>query len=370
MFFSFIFNLYIPQSVQSGRILPCITRSTRLGAHFAGSDKYSLGRTISQVLIFMSVGWLAGCEGSQSALDPAGRGAEQVAQLFWWLVAVNAVIWLFVIGLAIYATQIRPGAHRHRRAKLLIIGGGVIFPIVVLTTYLTYGLSLVPDLLAPAPRGSLQIAVSGEQWWWRVRYLPSSGEAVELANEIRLPVGKSVDLLLSSPDVIHSFWVPSLAGKVDMIPGRETRLTLEPTKTGVYRGACAEYCGMAHALMSLYVVVMEPDAFAAWLAHQAQPALPPQQALARRGWEVFMFQGCSACHTIRSTRADGKVGPDLTHVGSRISLGAGILPNKPEAFLRWIAHTADVKPGVHMPPFGMLPKEDLRALAVFLEGLK
>jgi cytochrome c oxidase subunit 2 len=228
----------------------------------------------------------------------------------------------------------------------------------------------VPDLLAPAPTGSLQIAVSGEQWWWRVRYPWRGGEAVVLANEIRLPVGEPVDLFLDSPDVIHSLWVPSLAGKMDLIPGRTNRLTLEATKAGLYRGACAEYCGTAHALMSLYVVAMEPDAFAAWLAHQAQPASAPQRALAKHGWALFMINGCSACHTIRGTAADGKVGPDLTHVGSRMSLGAGILPNESAAFLRWIAHTEDVKPGVHMPAFGMLPKEDLRALAVFLEGLE
>lgn len=340
------------------------------GLSRARNSRRSSHRSIGRVLAFTSTGWLAGCEGSQSALDPAGQGAEQIAQLFWWLAAVNAVIWLFVIGLAVYATRVQPKAHRHRKARLLIIGGGAIFPVLVLTAYLTYGLALLPELLAPAPTDSLQIAVSGEQWWWRVRYLSPGGEVVELANEIRLPVGKPVNLFLESPDVIHSFWIPSLAGKMDMIPGRVTRLTLKATKTGAYRGACAEYCGTAHALMSLYAVVMEPDAFAAWLAHQAQPASPPRQALAERGRELFMFHGCSACHTIRGTRADGKVGPDLTHVGSRVSLGAGILPNEPEAFLRWISHTEEVKPGVHMPAFGMLPRKDLHALAVFLEGLK
>ncbi|EDZ67570.1 cytochrome c oxidase subunit II [Nitrosococcus oceani] len=312
-----------------------------------------------------------GCEGPQSALNPAGRGAEQIAQLFWWLVAVNTLIWILVVGLAVYAAQLRPGAHPHRRAKLLIIGGGVIFPILVLTIYLTYGLSLMPALLKPADSDDLQIAVSGEQWWWRVRYLSSSGgEVIELANEIRLPLGESVNLLLDSPDVIHSFWVPSLTGKMDMIPGRISRLTLKATKVGVYHGVCAEYCGSAHALMKLDVVVMTPDAFAAWLAAQGQPAAVPQQALAARGQELFQFEGCSACHTIRGTAADGQVGPDLTHVGSRLSLGAGTLPNKPAAFLRWIAHTEKVKPGVHMPAFGMLPEKDLRALAMFLEGLQ
>ena len=143
-----------------------------------------------------------------------------------------------------------------------------------------------------------------------------------------------------------------------MIPGRTNRLVLEPTRTGVFRGVCAEYCGTSHALMSFYVVVLEQEDFAVWLAHQHAPAQPPTQPLAARGQELFLANGCGACHTVRGTPADGVVGPDLTHVGSRLSLGAGILPNDPEAFRRWIAHTEDVKPGVHMPAFGMLPPED------------
>lgn len=138
---------------------------------------------------------------------------------------------------------------------------------MVLAAYLTYGLALLPDLIEPAPEGSLKIAASGEQWWWRVRYLTPGGEAIELANEIRLPVGEPVELVLSSPDVIHSFWVPSLGGKMDMIPGRVTRMALEPTRTGVFRGACAEYCGTAHTLMNFYVVVQEEEEFTRWLEH-------------------------------------------------------------------------------------------------------
>lgn len=312
---------------------------------------------------------MLGCGGPQSTLDPAGRGAEQIAELFWWLVAVSIVIWLLVVGLAVYAGWLRPGVHHYRKANLLIIGGGAVFPTLALAVYLSYGLALMPGLLAPAPEDSLKITVSGEQWWWRVRYHPPSGEPVELANEIRLPVGEPVDLFLASPDVIHSFWIPSLTGKMDMVPGRVNRLTLEATKTGVYRGVCAEYCGTAHALMKFDVVVMEPKAFAAWLEHQARPASRPKK-MAARGQELFLIHGCSACHTVRGLPANGRVGPDLTHVGSRVSLGAGILPNDPTAFLRWVAHTEEVKPGVHMPEFGMLPKEDLQALAIFLEGLE
>jgi cytochrome c oxidase subunit II len=348
-----------------------VARATPLAAGVPGKVTWRRrGRDVCRWGVSTGALLLTGCSGPQSALDPAGRGAERIADLFWWMTAGSVLIWLAVIGLAFYAIRVRPEAHSRRQADLLIIGGGAIIPTVVLAGLLVYGLALMPDLLAPAPEGSLKIAVSGEQWWWRVRYLPPGGEAVELANEIRLPVGERVEFSLQSPDVIHSFWIPALGGKIDMIPGRVNRLTLEPTRTGVFRGACAEYCGTSHALMSFSVVVQEKEDFARWLEHQAAPAQPPAQPLAARGHELFLANGCGACHTVRGTPADGVLGPDLTHVGGRLSLGAGILPNDPDAFLRWITHTEGVKPGVLMPAFGMLPAEELQALAVYLEGLQ
>jgi cytochrome c oxidase subunit 2 len=315
---------------------------------------------------------LAGCGGPQSALAPAGRGAERIADLFWWMSAGAGLIWLAVVGLAIYTIHLEHEPHSLKGAKLLILGGGVILPTVVLAGLLAYSLPLLPALLAPAPEGSLKIAVSGEQWWWRVRYLPpgDNGGAIELANEIRLPVGERVEFQLESADVIHSFWIPSLGGKIDMIPGRRTRLILEPTRTGVFRGACAEYCGTSHALMNFDVVVLEKEEFARWLEHQRRPAQAPTAPLAARGHDLFLANGCGACHTIGGTAAVGRVGPDLTHVGSRLSLGAGILPNEPNDFLGWITHTDAVKPEVLMPSFGMLPPEELRALAAYLDGLE
>lgn len=312
---------------------------------------------------------LAGCGGPQSALEPAGHGAERIALLFWWMAAGAAVIWLIVVGLAFYAFRVQPGPHE-KKAALLIIGGGAAFPTVVLAVLLAFGLAEMPGLLAPAPEGSLKIAVTGEQFWWRVRYLPPGREPFELANEIRLPVGERVQLVLESPDVIHSFWVPSIAGKMDMIPGRVTRLALEPTRTGTFRGACAEYCGESHALMSFHVVVQEREAFARWMERQGAPARPPAGARAARGRELFLANGCGACHTVRGTPADGVVGPDLTHVGSRVSLGAGVLRNEPGGFRRWIAGPEHVKPGVLMPAFGMLPPGELQALAAWLEELE
>lgn len=309
-----------------------------------------------------------GCDGPQSAVNVAGTDAHRIADLFSGMVIGGTVIWLLVIGLAVYATRVRRGEHDPKLATWLIIGGGAVFPTFVLAGLLLYGLSLMPKLRMP-PEPELSIAVSGEQWWWRVRYSTPRGQ-VELANEIRLPVGRRTEFRLSSPDVVHSFWIPSLGGKMDMIPGRETLLTLEPTRTGRFRGTCAEYCGASHAFMSFPVVVMEPEAFEKWLAQQAAEAHSPDNPLARRGRNAFLANGCGACHTVRGTEADGRVGPDLTHVGSRLTLGAGRLPNEAPSFARWIGTTETVKPGVHMPSFGMLPEEEIRAIASYLEQLE
>lgn len=281
-----------------------------------------------------------------------------------------ALIWLAMVGITLYSVRARPEAQSRRRTALLIIVGGAVVPTVVLTALLVYGLALLPELLAPAPAGSLRIAVTGEQWWWRVRYVTPEGVAVELANEVHLPLGETTDFRLDSADVIHSFWIPSLGGKIDMFPGRTTRLSLQATRTGIFRGVCAEYCGTAHALMSFYAVVQERADFDRWLAHQAQPARIPTEPLAVRGQELFLGNGCGACHAVRGTAAKGVVGPDLTHVGSRQSIGGGILPNDPANFQRFISHTDVVKPGVTMPSFGMLPQENLQALAAYLAALK
>jgi cytochrome c oxidase subunit II len=286
------------------------------------------------------------------------------------MTAAAFFFWIAVISLTIWAVRTTPEGHNQRRAGLLIIGGGAVVPTIAVAVLAIYGLAPIPALLAPAPEGSLRITVSGEQWWWRVRYQPPGSEAVVLANEIRLPMGEAVEFHLESPDVIHSFWIPSLGGKIDMIPGRITRLTLTPTQTGVFRGACAEYCGTSHAFMNFDVVVEDKAAFDRWLAQQRAPASIPTQAIAARGQEIFLANGCGACHQIRGTPANGVVGPDLTHVGSRLSIGAGMLPNNSETLFRWIARTEEVKPGALMPSFGMLPEEDLKALAVYMEALK
>jgi len=296
-----------------------------------------------------------------------------VAQLFWVMVGGAAVVWVAVIGFALYLTRAQRQGSDVRHARWLILGGGVITPTVVLGALLIYGLQLMPQFRQPGSADGLRVQVSGEQWWWRVRYVRDEGGpplVVDLANEIRLPVGRRTEFVLSSPDVIHSFWIPALGGKVDMIPGRITTLVLEPTRVGTYQGACAEFCGASHAYMEFVAVVMEPAAFEQWLQHQSAPAIPPTTAATVRGLRVFESSGCGACHSVRGTDANGAVGPDLTHVGSRLSLAAGRLPNDAAAFRHWITRTHALKPDALMPAFDMLRKQDLDDLALYMESLQ
>lgn len=311
----------------------------------------------------------SGCQGVQSALDPAGEQAEHLARVFWWTTGGSLAIWLIVIGIVLYAVY-TPERRDLTGARRLIVWGGLVIPTVLLTVVLSYGLALIPRFVDPSTPSQLTVEVTGEQYWWRVRYPRESGPPIELANEIRLPVGEEVDFFLNSTDVIHSFWIPSLGGKVDMIPGRQTRLRLSPKRTGTFRGVCAEYCGASHAWMAFSVVVQERADFERWLAAQAAPAAEPREPIAREGREVLFANGCGACHSLRGTPADGVVGPDLTHVGGRASLAAGVLPNQATDFGRWIAATDQLKPGVHMPAFGMLSAPELRALAAYLESLE
>jgi len=325
------------------------------------------GASVAAAAAIILVG-LGGCSAAPpSLLAPTGADAARVAALFWAMAAGAVTIWAGVVGLAVYAARARPVSADVQPHRLIVIGG-VLLPGVLLAALLAYGLRLMP---APAVApGTLRVVVTGERWWWRVRYERPGAAPVELANELRLPAGVPVELLLDATDVIHSFWVPALGGKADMIPGQTTRLVLQPTREGVYRGVCAEYCGAAHAWMAFTTVVVSEAEFARWFAQQGAAAQAPAAGAAARGYERFLGNGCDGCHTIRGTPARGRVGPDLTHVGGRRTLGAGVLPAGADSLQRWIAHTATVKPGVLMPSFAMLPEEDLRAISVYLAGLQ
>lgn len=313
---------------------------------------------------------LGACQGIQSALDPTGRGADAIATVSWAMFAGAAAILLLVVAFTAWAAW-GPAARRGWLAGSgAIVGGGIVFPVVTLSVLLVWGLWTTRELAdaGPAP---LRIEVVGEQWWWRVHYLDEAGRpALVTANEIRIPVGQPVDIIVRTADVIHSFWVPNLAGKLDMIPGHVNRLRIEATEAGTIRGQCAEYCGGAHALMAFFVVALPPDAFAAWLAAQAEPAAEPAEPFLRQGRELFLASGCGACHTVRGTPAAGVLGPDLTHVGSRLSLAAGILPNNQGTLAGWIADAQHIKPGNRMPSFNVVSGPELRAIAAYLESLR
>jgi cytochrome c oxidase subunit 2 len=212
----------------------------------------------------------------------------------------------------------------------------------------------------------MTIEVVGRQWFWEVRY-PGTGAVT--ANEIHIPAHTRVNVVATTGDVIHSFWVPRLNRKIDMIPGRRNRVLLSADKPGRYRGQCAEFCGIEHAHMAMYVYVQEPAAFARWLRAESAGARAPTSAAARAGRDAFRADGCSSCHEIRGTPARGHVGPDLTHVGARSSIAGLTLPNTAAALADWLRDPQHAKPGTRMPDLG-LSRADIRALVAYLEGLK
>ena len=302
-------------------------------------------------------------------LDPAGPFAGPLNTLAWVLFAMAGAVLLIVLvalGLALF------GPRRWRRrlgGEKLVWIGGLAFPVVVLSALLVYGLGLTSRLAEPPAPGEMRIRVVGEMWWWRVAYLDAEGrEAIHDANEIHIPAGRPVVLELEAADVIHSLWVPRLSGKVDMIPGRRNLMRIQADAPGVFGGQCAEYCGGPHALMGLVVVAHAPEDFARWRARQAAPAAAA--AVGHPGAEVFARAGCGACHTVAGTTFNGLAGPDLSHVGARRTLGAGILPNNQGTLAGWISDSQAIKPGNRMPAYPVLTGDELRDVSAWLESLK
>ncbi|MCT8999864.1 cytochrome c oxidase subunit II [Chelativorans intermedius] len=313
---------------------------------------------------------LSACSRSQSALAPGGPQAREIGLLGWTMFTGGALIFVLVVALTAVAIVVPQERRRWLADGRIVMAGGIALPVLVLSALLGYGLFVARGQLNPG-EPALRIEVVGEQWWWRVRYLDGSGGVrFVTANEIRIPIDQPIEFLLTSADVIHSFWAPSLAGKLDMIPGKVNSYTFSADKPGVYRGQCAEYCGAQHALMAFYVVAMEPEAFETWASHQTAPSEQPVTDELRSGQELFIANGCGACHTVRGTSARGEIGPDLTHVGGRLSIGAGTLPTNKGTLAGWVASTQHLKPEVFMPSFGNLEGKELRAIAAYLESLE
>lgn len=314
---------------------------------------------------------LAGCGGVQSALSPTGMEAREIGLLLWVSAGVALFVTLLVSGLLLLSLYGPASVHRRIASERAIMAGGIIFPAVVLSLLLFYGLVVMQaGISRSANADAPSVTIVAKQWWWHVVYELPDGTSIASANELRLPVGRRVALRLETDDVIHSFWAPQLGGKLDMIPGRSNVLTVQAELAGISRAQCAEYCGGAHALMSMHVVAMEAADYDAWLAAEAAPARPPQGAEALEGMRLFFENGCGACHTVRGTDAAGLAGPDLTHIGSRHSLAAATLPNDRAALVRWLTDNQHIKPGNFMPEYPMLDPPSLTALATYLDGLE
>lgn len=307
-----------------------------------------------------------------SVLDPRGPEANSIALLWWVMLVLGAIVLAIVGGILIYIAARGRGPARNSSEGLIdedsgqrwIWLGGVILPLILLPIAFGFNLSSLATISNPS-QAAVTIEVTGHRWWWEVRY---PEEDVVTANEIHIPVGQPVQLQLASADVIHSFWVPQLHGKIDMVPGEVNSLRLQADDAGEYRGICAEFCGAQHARMQFILVASTPEDFEAWLASQRQPAPEPESEVIRRGQQVFLGSACVYCHTIRGTNASGEVGPDLTHLGNRRTLAAGTLPNTRGNLAGWILGPQHIKPGNLMPPTH-LPSEDLIPLLEYLDTL-
>lgn len=303
-------------------------------------------------------------------LDPHGPFSNTVTTLAWVLIALVVLIFLAVCAamwVALYGSdelRARLGGERVVRWFGLIIPTGVLLLLLAWGLTVTRGLTTIQG-------DELRMRVSGNIYWWRVSYLDAAGkEMLADANELHIPVGRPVVIDMVSEDVIHSFWVPKLGGKMDMIPGRTNQLKLQADKAGSYGGQCAEFCGGAHALMGFVVVAHEPADWQRWLDTRRAPPAATVSVEALRGKQLFSEFGCAACHRVAGTSAQGLSGPDLTFVGSRLSLGAGILPNTRGTLIGWIGDSQSIKPNNRMPSYRSLKADELNALASYMESLK
>lgn len=312
----------------------------------------------------------------QSALDPAGPQAGRISHIWWVMFAVSSVVFTLVIISLLYSIfrarrrkEPVAGPEADRRMTKVVLGA------TALTVIILFGL-LIDDVIVGRALSSLPahddlgIEVIGHQWWWEVRYPHTDpSQSFTTANEIHIPVGKSVMLTITSRDVIHSFWVPNLHGKKDLIPGHMNTMWVQADSPGIYRGQCAEFCGYQHAHMAFVVVAEPEEQFNQWYDRQRSPAVQPDDPVKARGQQLFLSSRCVICHKIVGTPAGSIAGPDLTHVASRQTIGAGTLPNTRDHLSSWIANPQQIKPGIRMPP-NNFNSEDIESLLAYLESLQ
>ena len=320
---------------------------------------------------------LAGCY-RQSSLNPQGPAARQIGNVEWSIVALFCLITLVMwILIAIVATRPRGTLKEHAPVDIgggqkWIMVGGFTIPVLILAGVFISGLDVLADF--PVHDGAMlmpaQMRIVGHQWWWEVYYLQGTLQRHFItANEIHIPAGQPVDIDLASYDVIHSFWVPELHGKVDLIPGVRNRIRIQADRPGTYRGQCAEYCGEEHARMILLVIAQTPEDYQRWVSNQLQDAAAPVSAQQIEGQQMFMTRACLLCHTIRGTLAQGRVGPDLTHLASRQKIASNLLDNNTANLAAWSTHAQSLKPGVVMPNISEFDGEQLNALVAYLQNL-
>ena len=313
----------------------------------------------------------------QSVLSPAGAQASSIHQLWLlmlWTTTIVCVVVLGFIAMALFRRARGEATLRiptgPERSLTRAVWAATTVSALILVMLLIASIVITRGVESVQATGAVAINITGHQWWWEIEYedaVPS--QRVLTANELHIPVGRPIVLKVTSRDVIHSLWVPNLQGKRDLIPGYTTAIWLQADRAGIFRGQCAEFCGLQHAHMALDVVAESSPDFDRWLDGMRKPASPPQTDEQRRGHEVFMTRRCAGCHAIGGAEAFGQMGPDLTHIGSRSTIGAGTLPNTRDHMNAWVKNPQASKPGNQMPP-NPLSDEESRALLTYLEFLK
>jgi cytochrome c oxidase subunit II len=325
---------------------------------------------------------LSSCGGVQTSINPAGPQAQKLSSLWWFMFYVCAAVFVAVMIALLVAIAKRtradqpgepivhpePGPERKRRN---IVIAAVALPVTTMFVLLVVSFSVGHSMTAElANKNAFTIEVTAHQWWWEVRYPdPAASNIFTTANEIHIPVGVPVTVNLRATDVIHSFWVPNLMGKKDLIPGKSNAIWLQADQPGIYRGQCAEYCGLQHAHMAFWVIAESQAEFNAWRQNEAKTAVTPVSDSEKRGQQVFLTSACVMCHSINGTPAGANVGPNLTHIGSQRMIAAATLPNTREHLSRWITDSQAIKPGNKMPQ-NNLSAADLDALLNYLQSLK
>lgn len=331
---------------------------------------------------------LSGCKTAESTFNAHGPAAHSIAHLSWLMTILFLVITLIMWALIAFAFYRRRGSlaeHEPINAgggEMWIAVGGIAIPLIVLTVLFVLGLGLLRDFPIHGMHGvsaharmsqsmKPEILIIGHQWWWEIHYLNDDlSKEFITANELHLPVGRPVNIEVETHDVMHSFWVPALHGKVDLIPGQTNYIRIEASQAGTYTGQCAEFCGAEHARMRILAVAEDPAVYESWLEAQRQPGAQPTTAEAIAGQQIFLAGPCSMCHTVRGTIAGGSVAPDLTHIGSRQMIAANSYQNNDAYLEAWVTHAQSLKPEAQMPDLTQFSGEQLNDLVAYLRQLQ